>query len=186
MERQDTGMPHETADLFPNRSAESEAGPMPEGWRHGHLAEIANAPRRGVKPRELPPETPCIGLEHMPRRSVALTEWGRTEVVTSNKSLFEKGEILFGKLRPYFHKVGIAPIDGVCSTDIVVVKPKGKMWSGFVLACMSSADFVNYTDQTSTGTRMPRTSWKSMSQYPICIPTDVVAEAFNNAAQPLA
>lgn len=180
-----SGLPRRLDGLFPNDKTTTSNGNVPKGWRAGLLADIAITPRRGINPGELPPETAYIGLEHMPRRSVALMEWGNTEAVTSNKSLFEKGEILFGKLRPYFHKVGVAPVDGVCSTDIVVLKPKDEMWSGFLLACVSSSEFVNYTDQTSTGTKMPRTSWKSMSQYPICIPTDAVAEAFNETTQPL-
>ena len=185
IEGRDTGLPRELCKLFPEEMATTREAHVPEGWRVGLLADIASAPRRGTNPRDWPPETAYIGLEHMPRRSVALTEWGRTEAVTSDKSQFERGEILFGKLRPYFHKVGIAPVDGVCSTDIVVLKPKDTIWSGFLLACVSSEKFVDYTDQTSTGTKMPRTSWKSMSQYPICIPTDAVANAFNEATQPL-
>ena len=97
----------------------------------------------------------------MPRRSIALTEWEGAGNVTSNKSVFKKGDFLFGKLRPYFHKVGFAPLDGICSTDIVVVTPRPSYWPAFTLACLSSDEFVDYTDQTSTGTKMPRTSWKT-------------------------
>ena len=94
----------------------------------------------------------------MPRRSIALTEWGNVGTVASNKSVFEKGEVLFGKLRPYFHKVGIAPVNGVCSTDIVAIASKTTEWAAFVLACVSSVEFVSYTNQASTGTKMPRTN----------------------------
>ena len=121
----------------------------------------------------------------MPRKSVALTDWGKAEHVTSHKAIFKKGDILFGKLRPYFHKVGIAPLDGVCSTDIVVITPQAVEWSAFVLACVSSPEFVGYTDQASTGTRMPRTSWKIMGDYRMCLPAAVVARAFQNVAHPL-
>ena len=120
----------------------------------------------------------------MPRRSVALTDWESAEKVVSNKSAFEKGEFLFGKLRPYFHKVGIAPVSGVCSTDIVVIAPKTAGWSAFVLASVSSAAFVTYTNQASTGTKMPRTSWATMSRYPLCLPVESVAWAFQNATRP--
>ena len=44
----------------------------------------------------------------MPRRSISLSEWGTAEQVTSSKHRFREGEILFGKIRPYFRKVGIA------------------------------------------------------------------------------
>ena len=185
LEGRDTGLPNNIADLFPDQMVESELGEIPEGWEVGCLADIAVAPRRGIDPTDLRGETPYIGLEHMPRRSIALTDWEGTGKVTSNKSFFEKGEFLFGKLRPYFHKVGIAPISGVCSTDIVVIAPRSAIWSAFLLATISSVAFVNYTDQTSTGTKMPRTSWKTMGRYAMCLPTDTGARAFQKAMGPI-
>ena len=168
-------------ELFPDTL---DADGKPEGWRDGVLANVADSPRRGVHPSEVTEDTPYIGLEHMPRRSIALSEWEGAGKVTSNKSAFKKGEFLFGKLRPYFHKVGFAPLDGICSTDIVVVTSRAQEWSALVLACMSSDEFVEYTDQTSTGTKMPRTSWKIMSQYKICLPSEQIAHAFQSVVQP--
>ena len=180
MESRDTGLPNDIADLFPDRLVDSELGEMPEGWGVGCIGDIANFPRRSVNPMDLPDETPYIGLDNMPRQSVSLMEWGTAVNITSNKSIFEKGDILFGKLRPYFHKVGIAPVNGICSTDIVVVTPKTAVWFVFLLACLSSTEFVNYTDQTSTGTKMPRTSWKSMASYRVCLPDPSVLRIYQN------
>ena len=177
------GMPAEMYDLFPSRLVDSELGEIPDGWGMGCLADIADFPRRGVSPSALPEDTLYIGLEHMPRHSIALTQWENARKITSNKSMFNKGELLFGKLRPYFHKVGIAPIDGICSTDIVVLAPKLNSWSVFTLLSISTDEFVGYTDRTSTGTRMPRTSWKTMSNYKICLPPNKVIKIFQNITQ---
>ena len=98
---------------------------------------------------------------------------------------FNRGEILFGKLRPYFHKIGTAPLDGICSTDIVVVVPRKQEWGAFILACLSSDEFVDYTDRTSTGTKMPRTSWKTMAQYKMYLPSEQIVCAFQDIARPL-
>ena len=185
MAGRDPGLPKRLADLFPDRMVDSELGKIPEGWEAGALGDIAFSPRRSVNPASLDGETPYIGLEHMPRHSIALTEWENVGKVTSNKSIFEKGEVLFGKLRPYFHKVGIAPVDGVCSTDVVVIASKATEWSAFALACVSSVKFVSYTNQASTGTKMPRTSWKIMGDYRMCLPTAPVARAFQNVAHPV-
>ena len=185
MEGRDTGLPKPLADLFPDRLMDFECGEIPEGWKAGRLADIAIAPRRNVDPATLDDETPYIGLEHMPRRSIALTAWERVGKVTSNKSIFKKGEVLFGKLRPYFHKVGVAPINGACSTDIVVIASKSAVWSAFVLACVSSTEFVSYTNQSSTGTKMPRTNWTTMEDYRICLPAAPVAGVFQNVVQPV-
>lgn len=169
-------------DLFPDALDDDD---KPDVWEHGCLADVADSPRRGISPADVSEETPYIGLEHMPRRSIALTEWEGAGKVTSNKSVFKKGEFLFGKLRPYFHKVGVVPLSGICSTDIVVLTPSTADWSAFVLTCISTDEFVAYTDQTSTGTKMPRTSWKTMGQYGLCLPPVPVVSAFQNSVQPM-
>ena len=84
-----------------------------------------------------------------------------------------------GKLRD------IAPVDGICSTDIVVVVSPDSRWEAFTLACLSSDEFVDYTGQASTGTKMPRTNWKTMCQYKICVPSEQVIRAFQGTVQPL-
>ena len=143
------------------------------------------SPRRSINPADISENTPYIGLEHMPRRSIALSAWEGAGKVKSSKTQFHKGEFLFGKLRPYFHKVGIAPLDGICSTDIIVVAPRAQEWEAFTLACLSSAEFVDYTDRTSTGTKMPRTSWKAMAQYRVCLPPEQVVRAYQDVIRPL-
>ena len=171
--------------LFPDSFEDSELGNIPKGWEVKTIGDIATSPRRGISPTDVLPETPYIGLQHMPRNSIALTDWEGAGQVTSGKSMFRRGEILFGKLRPYFHKVGIAPVSGVCSTDIVVVAPKSSMGSSIVLEYFSTDDFVAYTDQTSTGTRMPRTNWKTMSQFKIHLPPNHIIAVFQSIVYPI-
>ena len=184
MEGRDPGLPKEIADLFPSRMVDSELGEIPEGWEAGILGDVAEHPRRGIQPDEVAPDTPYIALEHMPKQCIALSEWGTADGLESNKFQFKKGEILFGKLRPYFHKVGVAPTDGVCSTDIVVVAPRSKEWLGVVLGHVSSGAFVEYTNAGSTGTKMPRTSWHDMARYPIALPPEPLAVTFTRLLQP--
>jgi len=182
-ERRDPGLPKPLTDLFPDSFEDSELGEIPKGWRVGDIGDVAEHPRRGVQPNEIEPTTPYIALEHMPRRCIALSEWSVADGLESNKFEFKKGEILFGKLRPYFHKVGVAPVNGVCSTDIVVVRPRAKEWFGYVLEHVSSNAFVEYTNAGSTGTKMPRTNWADMARYPVVIPPQDVATVFSSQMQ---
>lgn len=167
------------ADLFPKRLVDSPLGPIPEGWRVGTVGEIGTNPRRGVLPSEVDATTPYIGLEHMPRRCIALDDWGTAADVSSGKSRFARGEILFGKLRPYFHKVGVALIDGVCSTDVIVAAPKKECWFGVLLGHLSSDEFIDYVDGASGGTRMPRTGWGDMARYQIVIPPEPIVASYS-------
>jgi type I restriction enzyme S subunit len=179
-------VPKQVANLFPASFVKSELKEIPNGWSVGTLGEVADNPRRGVAPSEIEPSTPYLGLEHMPRRSIALSNWGHADSLESNKFGFKQGEILFGKLRPYFHKVGIAPVNGVCSTDILVVAPKKPEWFGFVLGHVSSSDFVEHTNAGSTGTKMPRTSWQEMARYKLALPPERIAARFSELASPVA
>jgi len=152
------------------KMVESEMGMVPEGWEVRRLGDIAKETRRSVQPEKIKPETPYIGLQHIPRKSIALAEWGMASEVKSTKLSFKSGEILFGKIRPYFHKVGVAPLDGVCSSDTIVISPKDSDYFSIVLACVSSEEFVNHATQTSQGTKMPRANWKLLIKYPVVIP----------------
>jgi type I restriction enzyme S subunit len=183
-ERRDPGLPREIAELFPDRFEDSALGEIPAGWGVGTLGDAAEHPRRGILPRKIAADAPYIALEHMPKRSITLSDWGTADGLESNKFEFKRREILFGKLRPYFHKVGVAPLDGVCSTDIVVLVPRTKQWFGFVLGHVSSIEFVEYTNATSTGTKMPRTSWSDMARYQLVLPPEALAAAFTALVQP--
>jgi type I restriction enzyme, S subunit len=183
--RQPFGMDAATAALFPDSFIDSPVGKIPKGWRVGSIGEIVANPRRGVEPKEIADGTPYIALEHMPQRSIALAKWGLADKVVSNKFEFRQGEILFGKLRPYFHKVGVAVLDGVCSTDILVIKPKSEEWIGLVLGHVSSKEFIDHTDAVSTGTKMPRTNWQDMARYEIALPDSRLANVFGHFVRTL-
>lgn len=158
---------------------ESELGPIPAGWEAAELGEIAREVRRGVRPEQLRPETPYFGLEHLPRRSIALSDWGTAEDIKSNKLAFRKGEILFGKIRPYFHKVGVAPVDGICSTDAIVIVPTRPEYFSLALCCVSSDAFVTYATATSQGTKMPRADWHLLVKYPVALPPAPILATFD-------
>jgi type I restriction enzyme S subunit len=143
---------------------------FPKGWEIVRLGEVAEEKRRGVNPSAIGQDTPYFGLEHLPRNSIALSDWGFAREVKSTKLAFQKREILFGKIRPYFHKVGVAPLDGVCSSDTIVIVPKQKIFFGIVLGCVSSEEFVKHATQTSQGTKMPRANWDVLVKYPVVKP----------------
>jgi type I restriction enzyme S subunit len=170
-------------DKVPN--VPSSIGMIPHLWNVGKLGDIAYESRVGVHPSAVAPDTPYIGLEHLPRRSIALGEWGQASDVASTKLRFEQNDILFGKIRPYFHKVGVTPVSGVCSTDAIVIRPKEASYFSFVLCCVSSDPFILYSVQTSNGTKMPRANWEVMSDYTIPIPPHYVLEQFGEIISPM-
>jgi type I restriction enzyme S subunit len=159
---------------------------VPEGWEPKSLGDMCEEVRETVRPDALEPDTPYIGLEHMPRRSISLSDWGSAEEVTSSKHRFREGEILFGKIRPYFHKVGVAFVDGVASSDAIVIRPSEPKVRGFVLLTVSSDPFIAVTAQTMReGSKMPRADWKQMQAYSTPLPPDGLLGSFESAIQPI-
>jgi type I restriction enzyme S subunit len=158
---------------------ESELGLIPEGWQWSALRDIAYDERDSVNPEATEPNTPYVGLEHIPRRSIALSEWGAAVDVQSTKLRFRSGDILFGKIRPYFHKVAVAPVAGVASSDAIVIRAKDVCWFPLVLATVSSDAFVAEATQSSNGTKMPRANWNVLLGYKVPIPPSEVRDRFN-------
>jgi type I restriction enzyme S subunit len=174
-----TGLPAEISDLFPDSFEDSDLGEIPKGWEVGSLDQIGINPRETAKPEDMDSSDRYIGLEHMPRGSICLGESGQAEELESNKNRFRKGDLLFGKLRPYFKKTGCSQFDGVCSTDIVVVRKKGEYGVGFICCFLASDPFIDFTVAASSGTRMPRTSWKDMCEFPFAIPSKLLLCEFD-------
>jgi type I restriction enzyme S subunit len=163
----------------------SEMGPIPKRWEASCVGNIASGVRNSTSPRDLASDTPYVGLEHIPRESIALSEWGSVGDVQSTKLKFNCGDILFGKIRPYFHKVVIAPVAGVCSSDAIVIVPKKAEYLPLVLCCVSSKDFVAQATQTSQGTKMPRANWDVLTRYPVPLPEESILSRFNAVVRPM-
>jgi type I restriction enzyme S subunit len=171
---------------FPGHEHTRITNGVPDGWERKTLADFCEEILESVSPDVLEPDTPYIGLEHMPRRSISLNDWGKAQQVTSSKHRFRVGELLFGKIRPYFHKVGVAFVDGVASSDAIVIRTLEDKLRVLVLMTVSSDEFVAVTAQTMReGSKMPRADWKQMQQYLVLLPPDGLLNSFEKVIQPL-
>jgi type I restriction enzyme S subunit len=170
---------HESISLV-----DSPLGQIPQGWEVKKLGDIAEDMRRNIPKGQLNEPQPYVGLEHIPRRSLALDSWENASELGSNKLAFKKGEILFGKIRPYFHKVSIAPFDGLCSADTIVVRARQPEHYSIVVGCVSSDEFVAHATATSNGSKMPRANWSVLVEYPVAIPALAVSRQFSAVVEP--
>ncbi|MFZ5480609.1 MAG: restriction endonuclease subunit S [Myxococcota bacterium] len=169
---------------FPGHQRVAVKDGVPEGWSRAAFRQLVDEVRRAAPIEKIAAETPYVGLEHVPRRSLALADWGTAAEVTSGKLWFRRGEILFGKIRPYFHKVVVAPMDGVCSSDIIVFVPR-EGWSGLAAAVASSDAFVAHASKTSgEGARMPRANPRMLLDWPVLLPDAATASAFEEFVTP--
>jgi len=114
---------------------------------------------------------PYVGLEHIGQQTLRLNAIGSSSETISNKLRFRSGDILFGKLRPYFRKVVMPKFDGVCSTDIFVIRAKEGTDQKFLYYWLASEDFITYATAGSEGTKMPRAKWEFLERLEKEIPT---------------
>lgn len=106
-----------------------------------------------------------VGLEHIDGGALWLIRHGNPAEVQSAKSAFRKGDILYGKLRPYLDKAVLAASDGICSTDILVFRPRADMSGAYVAALLHFRPFREHAVSTTQGVNHPRTSWSALGSF---------------------
>lgn len=155
-----------------------------DDWELGQIGNFIQNIKENAKTESIKEDDKYVGLEHIDRKNIALKNYGFGNEVSSNKTKFLRGDILFGKLRPYFHKVCITSFEGICSTDILVLRAKNKNWQTYSLFTMFQKDVVEFASLASGGTRMPRIDWKTLSEYEVLIPPDVKVMEFDSIVRP--
>jgi type I restriction enzyme, S subunit len=164
---------------------DSEMGRIPKGWEVGTFDGIAYSKRQMIKRLAIPDNAVYVGLEHIPRKQLVLDSFGSINQVISDKLLSQKYDVLFGKIRPYFHKVSISPREVYCSSDVIVINAKQSDMYSYALLTAFSEAFVNYAVGTSHGTKMPRAEWNVIKNYKIIIPPLNISLNFNNLIFPI-
>ncbi|MEM0066604.1 MAG: restriction endonuclease subunit S, partial [Sulfolobales archaeon] len=150
---------------------ETPIGKIPKEWRVVRLGEVCNPVREIIEPRSSDVSAPYVGLEHVEPGRFFLTRWGTAKEVISSKYKFRKGDILYGRLRPYLDKCVIATIDGLCSTDFIVIRANANLiLPEYMVAILHTEKFIKYATSTMRGTNHPRTSWESISRYLLPLP----------------
>ena len=158
-----------TRGIGHSRFKQTEIGEIPEGWAIVKLGDVANESKERFIPNGNEIYT-YVGLKHMKSGINRIARTGLSSDVSSSKTVFKVGDTLFGKLRPYLKKVALSDIFGVCSTDIIAISPSEQIDPYFLCAVLSSDSAISHSIESSAGTKMPRTSWKEMSNFNVLLP----------------
>jgi type I restriction enzyme M protein len=121
------------------------------------------------EPSEIESGSWYLGLEHIESNTgnLAGREDARAADLQSTKNAFFKGDVLYGKLRPYLNKVYIAEFDGVCSTDILVLQSAEPLLLKHILL---SKGFVEQTSRLMKGVSLPRLQVKEFLELSVNAP----------------
>ena len=152
----------------PKGYKKTKVGVVPEDWEKLELNKIFDISSKKFNPKIESMNKKCIELEHLSQITGELLGFTNSEEQQSSKNIFKKGQILYGKLRPYLRKYLKTTFDGVCSTEIWVLNNK-KVTTDYLFQFVQTDKF-NQIANVSTGSKMPRADWKYMSEIPFIIP----------------
>ncbi len=124
-----------------------------------------------AEPGDIAPETWVLELEDIEKDTTRVLQRlsfaGRQSRSTKNR--FDAGDVLYGKLRPYLNKVIVADRPGVCSTEIVPIKPTEAVNGRYLFHWLRHPRFLSYVTEVSHGVNMPRLGTEAGRKAPFVL-----------------
>jgi len=138
-------------------------------WNSKSFGKLVTNKSKKIDPSKEENNYKCIELEHLSQNTAQLLGYIDSCDTGSIKNYFNRGDVLFGKLRPYLRKFLLAPFDGVCSSEIWVLKGVG-VSNDFLFTMIQTNKFINLANQSS-GSKMPRADWSVITNSLLTYPT---------------
>ena len=145
---------------------------MPVGWEVKKIGEISERITDVIDPTKTKEVYDYIGLEHIVPDKFIRCGKGLSNETVALKVKYEKGDLLYGKLRPNLNKVFISDISGVGSTEFIVLR--NNEFTNWIYLNFQLQRFLDYTKSMTAGTQHPRASWKDIKHYLVCIPQNEI------------
>lgn len=142
-------------------------GDIPEHWeirRLKYTAVLIN-----VKVDGADNDLPYTGLEHIESWTGKRISPNGDATSEGQANLYHRGDVLFGKLRPYLAKAHAADSDGICTGELLVLRPK-VVHQKFLVDYVLNPDFVAIVDSSTYGAKMPRANWDFIGNLPALVP----------------
>lgn len=172
----------ETAQMFPNSFDENG---LPLGWTKKCISDLAFRVTDKFKKDQSWDNEKLIDLGRMPSNSIALNDYGEGKELSTSINIFQKDDFLFGSIRPYFCKAGIAPFNGVTNSSVFILRCYDEKDSAFLYALCSSQNIFKKSVQFSKGTKMPAISWSDFSMFEFVNPSEKIKAKFSAITLPM-
>src|SRR5690554_3331305 len=145
----------------------------PQGWREVRVADALFRVTDKFDPSTATTDHFYVGLEHIESHSGRLLKDenpSNVDDLLSTKTRFNAGDVLFGKLRPNLNKVYLAQVDGICSTDIWVLRPRDFVLSEYAALYLRSEVFNRAVTRLAVGANLPRVPADAFDRLPFLLP----------------
>lgn len=141
---------------------------LPNGWVEATLADVTMPRGEKADPTTLG-EMPFLGMDHIEAHTAKLLGHQPVSELKSSVAVFKKGDLLYGRLRPYLNKVHLTEFDGAASAEFIVFPPSNAIEQRFLQSLLRSPEYRTLADQRSTGDR-PRVKFENVSDYTFPLP----------------
>ena len=158
---------------------------VPEGWKKGILGDIAINVGKKVKKEDRNKYKQYLPIDCLPRKSLAYTESLNIKLAESSLVSFKPKDILFGAMRPYFHKVVIAHDKGLTRNTCFVINAKEREFLSYLTMLLFSDNTINYATTISVGTTMPYVRLNDFLNMEIIIPAPHIVKEFEKLFKPI-
>lgn len=145
---------------------------LKSGWRRVKFGDVVRLSKARCADPLAEGVERYVGLEHLEPGDLRIRNWGNVADGVTFTSVFQPGQVLFGKRRAYQRKVAVADFSGVCSGDIYVMETKDAqvlMPELLPFICQTDA-FFDHAVGTSAGSLSPRTNWTSLANFELNLP----------------
>lgn len=170
---------------FPGHEGVKVVDGVPEGWMKGTLNTIAEFTGKKANKAERERYKCYLPIDCLPKKSLAYINHDNISNAESSLLSFAKYDIIFGAMRPYFHKVVIAQEEGLTRSTCFVINSRSKEYWSYVCMLLFSEEAIDYATHVSVGTTMPYVRWKDFEHMPVLIPSQKVAAHFHEMLLPI-
>lgn len=170
---------------FPGHEKTEIVDGVPEGWSKGTLGDIAiDSGKRETKDNRRNYNY-YLPIDCLPKKSLSYQQMNDISLAESSLVAFKAKDILFGAMRPYFHKVVVARDNGLTRSTCFVINAKSKDVWEYLLMLLFDTDTIDYATQISVGTTMPYVRWKDFVNMSVLIPTIEMCKKFGEIVNPI-
>ena len=152
---------------------QTEVGVIPEGWDVRPLLSAVRIANGQVSPKVEPYRSMVlVAPDHVESSTGKLVakESAAEQGAISGKYLFDSGDIVYSKIRPYLRKAILADFPGLCSADMYPLKPVSGISSGYIFACILGHRFSKYAESVSVRSGMPKINRTEMADFSLAVP----------------
>jgi type I restriction enzyme, S subunit len=152
---------------------QSEAGRIPNDWLARPLLTVVRIASGQVDPKQEPYRSMVlVAPDHIEAGTGRLLkkETSSDQDAISGKYLFEAGDVVYSKIRPYLRKAVLTDFSGLCSADMYPLRAAADIAPGFIVAVVLGPHFSKYAESVSVRSGMPKVNRSELAQYWIAIP----------------